>query len=181
MGLLENTIVYEIGSIEDSKDHGVGWRERVTSFMEERKIKVLDPCHKQFIKDIKETGEANKELRAWRRDGEFDKVADKMREIRIYDLKMVDRADFLFCYLDKDIPTCGSWEEIFWGAGRLKKPVFFVYKQGKNEVPLWLFGTIPHKYFYNSIDEALEVIDKIDKGEIEMDSDRWKLFSPSFR
>lgn len=181
MSKLKGTVSYLVGGIESAKDFGKSWRVEVKNSLREIGVKVLDPCDKQFLKDIDETGQAQNQLKAWRANGEYDKVRKAMKEIRIYDLKCVDICDFLFVYIDLNVPTYGSWEEISWGAGRLKKPVFFVCEQGKENVPLWMFGMIPHSYFYSSIDEALEMIKKIDLGEVEIDSDRWKLLSPDWR
>lgn len=183
MNVLKGTTGYLVGSIESAKDSGKGWRVEVKTRLKKLGIKILDPCDKQFLKDIKETDLAQGQMKAWRAAGDMEslkKLQKAMKEIRIYDLKCVDICDFLFCFIDLECPTYGSWEEISWGAGRLKKPTFFVCKQGVKNAPLWMFGMIPPSYFYDSIQDALIMIEKINRGEVELDSDRWKLLSPAF-
>ena len=40
---------------------------------------------------------------------------------------------------------------------------------------------MPHNYFYNDIDEVLDMIRKIDSGEKKIDSDRWRLLRKELR
>ena len=63
----------------------------------------------------------------------------------------------------------------------MKKPIFFCVEGGIDKLPLWMFGVLPHKYVYGSIYDAIDVLKKIDNGEKELDSDRWRLLRPSFR
>ena len=42
-------------------------------------------------------------------------------------------------------------------------------------------GMIPHKYIYDSVEEVLDIIHQIDRGEKEADSDRWRLLKPEYR
>jgi hypothetical protein len=51
----------------------------------------------------------------------------------------------------------------------------------KKKCPLWLLGMFPHKYIYDSVDDILEMLIKIDEGKKEIDSDRWRLLKPEFR
>ena len=63
----------------------------------------------------------------------------------------------------------------------MKKPIFFVNVRGKNATPMWVFWTMPHKYIYNSVEEVIEKLQKIDQGKIPIDSERWKLLRNCFR
>ena len=42
-------------------------------------------------------------------------------------------------------------------------------------------GTIPHKYIYDSLEEILGTIKKINDGEKVIDSDRWRLLKEEYR
>jgi hypothetical protein len=44
-----------------------------------------------------------------------------------------------------------------------------------------MFGMIPHKYIYGSVEEVVDVLQKIDAGQIEVDSMRWKLLKKEYR
>ena len=180
MKTLEGTRIYLVGAIESADDSGVGWREKVTNEFESMGIKTLNPCDKPFIKDVDETDTFQDDMKALRNAGDWNELARRMKEIRIYDLKLVDISDAIFVYLDADLKTCGSWEEIFT-ANRMKKPVFFIYKQGKEAIPTWMYGVLPHKYFYSSIDDALQTLRDINDGKLTIDSERWKLLRKEYR
>ena len=78
------------------------------------------------------------------KNGEYDKV-EAYKEIRSYDLSLIDRSDFVIFVYDPEVVTCGSWEE-FFTANRMKKPIFFVNVRGKNATPMWVFWTISQIY-----------------------------------
>ena len=63
----------------------------------------------------------------------------------------------------------------------MKKPIFFVNVRGKNKTPMWVFWTIPHKYIYDSVDDVIVKLQKIDEGKLPIDSERWKLLNKHFR
>lgn len=180
MNLLNNIRVYLCGAMESEKDCGASWRNELKEKLNHIGIKWFDPVNKVFVKDVQEAGQHQQDLKTLREQGRHDELAERMKEIRAYDLSMVDKSDAIIFYLDLDKFTCGSWEECFH-ANSIKRPIFFICKQGVGNVPLWLFGTIPHKYFYNSIDEVVEILNKIDRGEKEADSNRWRLLKPEYR
>jgi hypothetical protein len=159
---------------------GSSWRSYVSNTLTRLNIVCFNPYDKPFVKDIEEGEEARKEMHDWLNNSEYDKVSNKMREIRSYDLNLVDRSDFIISHIDPSIASWGSAEEIVT-AVRMKKPIFLSIEGGKNKVPLWILGMIPHKYIYNNLDEILDVIDSIDSGKKHIDSDRWRLLKKKYR
>lgn len=179
MGVLEKTKCYTIGPMEFTSD-GRSWREAVKARLTPRNIRILDPWHHPFVNGFKDEGEAQERMKTLREQGNYDELAKTVKVIRSDDLRMCDLSDFFIFYLSVKVFTCGSFEEFFW-ANRIKKPIFLVVKEGKRCCPLWIFGTIPHKYIYDSLDEALNVIEDIDDGRKEIDSARWRLFNLELR
>jgi hypothetical protein len=178
--LLKHIRVYLVGGMESLADCGASWRNEIKEKLKDVNIRWFDPVNKVFVKDVQEAGQHQKDLKTLRAEGKFDELAERMKEIRSYDLSMVDRSDAIIFYFDINTFTCGSWEELAT-ANRAKKPIFFICKQGVNNVPLWMFGMIPHKYFYNSIDEVVEIVKSIDSGEKKADSSRWRLLQQQYR
>jgi hypothetical protein len=86
---------------------------------------------------------------------------------------MTDIADFLVVYVDKSIPMCGTWEELF-NANRQKKPILVFIEGGAKEASLWLHGTIHYKYIFENLGEVKSFIAAIDDGIVQMDG-RWQL------
>ncbi len=177
-GLLHKTKSYLVGPMQYGD--GRAWRENITDKLSQIGIVCYDPYKKPFVVDVEESENVAAHLQDLIARGEYDQVATRMKLIRSYDLALVDKADFIIAYIDPRIITVGSWEEIFW-SNRLKRPIFLIIEGGKAACPFWLFGTIPHKYIYNNIDEVVEVLRKIDSGEKPMDSDRWRIMKKEYR
>ena len=109
----------------------------------------------------------------------YEEIA-KCKYIRHDDLALVDKADIIIMHYNKDLLSCGTWEEVFW-ANRAKKPVFVFSDQGVKEIPIWMFWTLPHKYFYNSVSEVIDEIKLINDGTKPIDNSRWKLLQKKYR
>ena len=103
-----------------------------------------------------------------------------MKEIRIYDLNLVDRSDFIIAHIIPDVASWGSAEELVT-ANRAKKPIFLSIEGGKSKCPLWILGMIPHRYIYNSLEEIILTLKMIDIGELSIDSNRWRLLREEYR
>jgi len=178
--LLRDTRCYLIGAMEYA--NGEGWRNLVKERLKPRGIKFYNPYHKPFIHDVPEDEASREEMLHWRETGQFDLVAQRMKAVRGYDLRLCDLCDWFIMVLTPKLASWGSAEELTTVI-RQKKPVFLVINDpgGIKACPLWLFGVMPHKYFYNTLDEAIEMIEAIDDGIVRLSSDRWKLLRLELR
>lgn len=176
--LLYRTKTYLVGPMQYK--NGEGWRNDITSEFKKMSITTFDPYKKPFVKDIRENDDTRKHIHELMEEERYDEVQERMKEIRAYDLNLVDRSDFIVAYIDPITPTFGTVEELVT-AVRMKKPTFIAIEGGKKKCPYWLLGMFPHKYFYNTIDDIKEMIIRIDSGDKEMDSDRWRLLRKDFR
>lgn len=176
--ILENTKTYLIGSMQ--YQNGESWRKKVQDSLEPLNIKVFNPYLKPFVKDIQENATVATDLLSAMERADYEYVETNMRTIRSYDLNLVDRSDFVIAYINPSVPTFGSIEELTT-ACRMKKATFIAIEGGKGKCPLWIMGMFPHKYIYNTIDDILNIIIKIDNDEIQIDSDRWKLLRKEYR
>ncbi len=178
MNLLSKTKTYLVGHMQYR--NGSAWRRYVRDELQKLKITVFDPYDKPFIKDVEEGDSIRVDLKTRMENEQYDDVQKIMREIRIYDLNLVDRSDFIIAHIIPEVASWGSAEELVT-ANRAKKPIFLSVEGGKQKCPLWLLGTIPHRYVYNNIDEILTTIKKLDSGELTMDSNRWRLLKEQYR
>lgn len=176
--LLEKTKTYLVGHMQYVS--GRNWREHVTEKLSPLGITCFDPYKKPFIKDVEEDEASRQDMETWMRTKQYDRVTERMKMVRAYDLNLVDRSDFIIAHLVPDVASWGSAEEITT-AVREKKPVFVSMEGGKSKTPLWMLGMFPHKYIYNSIDEIIEMIYAIDDGNKPIDSDRWRLLRKEYR
>lgn len=168
--------VYLAGAMDRVADGGVQWRENITPWLNSRGIIVLNPCDKPC--DIgKETPETRAKRHAAKVNGDFSLLlADKV--VRPVDLRMVDISDFLIVNIDNESHPCGTYEEVFW-ANREKKPIIIRCEQGKNNVPDWLFWTLPHEFFFDTWAQVYNYLDHVNSApEAELDTmKRWIFFN----
>ena len=178
MGLLEKTRTYLVGHMQYA--NGRDWREDVEEELSPLDIRLFNPYKKPFVKDVDEDETVRAATELNMDQGHYSDVANRMKRIRSYDLNLVDRSDFIIAHLLPDVASWGSAEEIVT-AVRMKKPIFVSMEGGKNKTPLWMMGMMPHHYIYDTIDDVINMIKKIDKGEKEIDSDRWRLLKKELR
>jgi hypothetical protein len=176
--LLERTKTYLVGHMQYAS--GRNWRDYVEEELAPRNIQIFNPYKKPFVKDVDEDESARVKVHQDMENGFYEDVAIRMREIRSYDLNLVDRSDFIMAHLLPEVASWGSAEEIVT-AVRMKKPIFISMEGGKSKTPLWMMGMMPHKYIYDSIEEVVDMIKKIDTGEKAIDSDRWRLLRKELR
>lgn len=160
--------------------NGEDWRVKVEKSVAPMGVQVFNPYKKPFVKDVEEDEGARKKMLTAMENGWYNDVAKRMKQIRSYDLNLVDRSDFIIAHLLPDVASWGSAEELVT-AVRMKKPIFVSMEGGKKKTPLWMMGMIPHHYIYDSIEEILDMLKKIDSGEKDIDSDRWRLLKRHLR
>lgn len=176
--ILNKTKVYLVGHMQYA--NGRGWREEITKDLVDMGITVFDPYHKPFIDDTNEDETVRAQLKIWMEHGEYDSVAERMKKVRAFDLRLCDLSDFIIAHINPAVASWGSAEELVTSC-RMKKPTFISIEGGKSKTPLWMMGMFPHKYFYNDIDEIVRTLRSIDSGIKEIDNERWKLLKPEYR
>ena len=121
MNLLSRTKTYLVGHMQYLS--GRNWREEVTAKLEPLQITCFDPYKKPFVKDVEEDEASRIEMETWMKTKQYDRVAERMKIVRSYDLNLVDRSDFIIAHLVPDVASWGSAEEIVT-AIRMKNPTF---------------------------------------------------------
>jgi nucleoside 2-deoxyribosyltransferase len=175
---LYRTKCYTIGAMEYAD--GTNWREKVENTLHPRAITVFNPYKKPFINDCDESPDVRQRMRELMLDGQFDHVTDWAKTIRRFDLNLVDRSDFIIAYILPSIASWGTAEELSTAIAA-RKPIFVIMEGGKKNTPLWLMGQLKHKYIYNTVDEALDMLCKIDDGKVIIDSPFWRLLKKEYR
>lgn len=177
MNLLNKTKFLVIGPMQYYNGRAI--REYFKQELGKLNITVFDHYNKPFIYSQNEEEELGEKLKKWMATEQYDQVS-KLRNIRLEDLRLIDLCDAVIFHYIPGVITCGSWEEFFL-ANRQKKVIFFITEGGKKLTPIWTLFTIPHKYIYNSKEDVVEMIKKIDSGEVPIDSERWRLLQQCFR
>ena len=175
MNRLKNQRVYLVGAMDRVPDRGVTWRENITPFLEELGVTVFNPISKPASVGL-EDNDSYKIKTNLKSNQRYDEFALMMRTIRNVDLRMVDISDFLIVNLNLDHYACGTWEELFL-CNRSKKPILVHIEQGKQNTPDWLFGTLPHQWFFSSWDELKDYLLHIHIDESIDTKNRWQFFN----
>lgn len=178
MNALRDTRVYLAGNMEYTEDC-VDWRDYVKTKLSDVGIKVLSPLDTTFVDQKTESHDDRERLKRNRESGNLLAVHEYMRQVIQKDLRLIDLSDFVIVNFEIQKPTFGTMHEIVI-ADQQKKPIFLIVND-KSKTPLWLMGLLKPHYIYNNIDEALEIIKKIDSGVKEIDLRRWRLLLPEYR
>ena len=174
MNRLKSMTCYLCGAMDRVPDGGEGWREWITPHLYDLGIGVYNPCNKpsDFAPEDESTRNA---IHYYKEVGNYNKVAEIMKPICAVDLRMVDIAHFLIMSLDVDVHMCGSYHEAFMAVFQ-KKPVLIMCEQGKDNLPNWLFGVIPHELIFSNWADLLSYLREIDSLEKVDHLDRWRFF-----
>ena len=175
-GRLNNHRVYLAGPIDHVADDGVGWRQNISPYLKKMGLTILDPTDKPTSQckwnEIGDEKDHIKRLVALKR---WDELRNLAKEIVLVDLRMVEVADFMICYVDKDVHLCGTYDELF-EALRRRKPTLIVHKGGKAEMSMWLRGKVNHNFVFETFDEVYDYLEALHDGTVEPDYTRWVFF-----
>lgn len=158
---LDGAIVYLAGPIQFAKDDGVNWRNELKSKLGDY-LRVIDPCDKPEDKTL-DVQEEKRHAKEMKKLGDYKALQDFVRKYRHLDLRYVDISDFIVALIDTDIHLCGTYDEIF-NAERQRKPIIFIAANGKQRLPDWLFAFADLEYIVESVDECVDLIEKINSG-----------------
>ena len=176
MNRLKGLRCYLAGPIDHAEDDGVGWRNNAKLWLEQRGVIPMDPCDKP-TDDVehREIGEEKVLLMKLKQDRDFDELTRRMKAIAHVDLRMLDRSDFVICYIDMDAKPFGTiWE--LQQALNCKKPVMVFVNEGKENCSLWLYGVMNHNWMFDSMGDLFAYLHKVDSGSEEPDLTRWVFF-----
>lgn len=175
MNRLKNQRVYLAGAIDRVPDRGATWRENITPFLEQMGIIVFNPIKKPTDVGLEDQNTHAMKIKL-KEQARYDELSDIMKTIRAVDLRLVDISDFLVVNLNIEHHACGTYEEISL-ANRSKKPILIHVEQGKKNTPDWLFGTIPHQWFFSSWDDLKSYLIHINDNESIEHYNRWRFFN----
>lgn len=177
---LKGSRFYLSGPMDYCSERGAVWRDWISPILKDQyHAKILNPLDKKIkgYSHLSEDKEFAEKRRRLIEEEKYDEVADIMKDVRHIDLRLVDRADALIVYLDYTKIMTGTLEEVFM-ANSQKKPLVIMCEQGKNKIPPWLLGTVPHSTIFSSWDSVLEYLNYVDGSEADIvcSDGRWLFF-----
>jgi hypothetical protein len=175
---LSESICYLSGAIDRAPDLGKGWRNEFITKTLHLNMQVIDPCNKPASCVHEVTGDV-RTVSTMREKGEWHELQRFVKQFRREDLRFTDVSDFLVVYIDPNVPSYGTLDELFTAEDQ-KKPCLCIVKGGLAALPTWLFGVFNLDEVFATIDECVSYLNKIDSGEIKMDR-RWVVFRKQLR
>ena len=125
--ILLKTKCYTIGAME--YEDGADWRELVENTLSPRNITVFNPYKKPFLNNCDETPDVRQRMRESMMNGDYEKVTQWARDIRRYDLNLVDRSDFIIANINPSVASWGTAEELSTAVAA-RKPIFTIIQGG---------------------------------------------------
>lgn len=136
---------------------GLNWRTEPSQVLrQEFGIDLFDPFadpKQQWLPLLKDAQEKS----------DYETMTKIAKSFVRKDLSMVDRADFVIAYLPHKVPTTGTHHEII-NSSNSKKPTILICPEGKNKIPLWYYGFIPHEVMFGSWEEVYKYLREINAG-----------------
>jgi len=166
MNYLQGKRAYLSGPIQYDTS-GVNWRIEPTRVLrDEFKVDLFDP----FADPKQQWLPA---LEAAQAACNYEEMRSIAKRFVRKDLSMVDHSHFVVAYLPYKVPTTGTHHEII-SSNEKKKPTILICEQGKQKIPLWYYGFIPHEFMFGSWAEAFAYLKEVDIG-LHKDNNRWAL------
>ena len=189
-GRLKGMRAYLIGPMDECGDLGKGWRLDIQKFLWGLRCGVLNPCDKAINVGI-EDEELHLKLGKLRElikynekagcsklvDDCYDEIEKLMNPVVAIDFAMVDRADFIVMYIDRDMHMCGTYAEETLAVSQ-KKPVVMCCRQGKHSIPNFCFKRMGrHNMMFGNWDGVKSYLISVDANpQFEDPSNTWKFF-----
>ena len=174
MGRLKDSICYLSGPMDNAKDGGVSWRQKITPKLWKMGIGVFNPADKPctgYIEDF----ELRERLEKAKQTSDWETAVELTKPIVGIDLRMVHLSSFLVLYIDVNTFMFGTSIEFTW-AIQQRKPVLIVCEQGKSHIPNFAFGMNPPSFMFNNFDEMMVYLNYIDLSPTIDEKRRWHFF-----
>lgn len=172
MNYLKGKNTYLAGPLQQLADEvAIKWRNEITPILENKYgVIVQDPCKKNS-NGLGELGDDKEYFKKLIKEKQYDRVKNEFYKIIRYDLKCVDRSDFIIVYHDPKIATVGTTHEIINCINK-KAPALIVCDERNIEnINPWLLTLIKSQWLFTSFDDMFKYLDKIHSGDL--DSSHW--------
>lgn len=164
-GLLDGASCYLCGPIKGPVDDGVIWRKEITPRLENFGVQVVDPCQKGD--DLGETLDDKAYFTSIIQSEDWERLKIEFWPVVRWDLKKVDRADFIVFNYDAKVQTIGSIHELVVAQFE-KKPILLKYDRAQLDVfNPWIAVLIKKNHFFHDWDQMFEYLEKVDSGNID--------------
>lgn len=161
-------VTYLAGSIQDIKDGGVYWRDKITPKLTELGIIVNDPCKSECNHAFGATiVESREQLKKMKRSGNFEAFDEHMRRIIQDDLKKVTESNFIIVYWSNEYKHGGTIHEIVH-AWQNHIPIYMICYDSKTDMNDWVLALVRQNgIIFENFSQAVDHIKETYKAEIK--------------
>jgi len=180
MNRLKFMKAYLVGPMDHDRHSGREWRDMMSDWLRSRGVIPMNP-YKKPLTSLSKQGLEDDDNYLLRKlaikRGDRKEAARLTKPLRATDLRMVDETSFQIVNLDIEKRPCGTYEEIFTG-NREKKPAIIFCPQGVENIPDWMYGTLPTELMFDDWEDVKDYLDHIDSDPDEqIDTlNRWVFF-----
>ena len=165
MNYLKGKTTYLIGAIKDLSDAGTTWRDTITPKLNDFGLLVLDPCKK--ANGISEIADAKQKFTNIILDEDWKQLKESFWPVVRWDLRSVDKSDFVIFDYNTDVNTVGSIHELVVASSQ-KKPILLKYnKHQLSKFNPWIATFIKEGHFFSSWDDMFNYLDEVDAGRLD--------------
>lgn len=176
--LLSKEKIYLAGPIQYVSDPYT-WREYITQELAKIDVICLNPLKPLFVNQTLDSKEEHAYLKQRLENGDFSTVKNHMKKVLRRDLAAVDKSLAVIFKFEEGIVSAGTMHELVVSS-QLRKPLLIISEKPQT-LPLWIFALISTDYLFKSEKEVVTYLNKVNNGEIQVDSKYWKIFNPEYR
>lgn len=164
---LNGKACYLAGAMQACEDNGVGWRTEIVKQLDRFGLTVFDPSNK-VLHSASEIGENKQLFKSLIAQEKWVELKAAFEPVMRYDLRCVDKSDFLIISYDPHYHTIGTVHEMVT-ANSQRKPILLKYN--KEDLSLfnpWIPVLVKTEHLFSSWDSMFQFLDEVDNGNIDM-------------
>jgi len=149
------------------------WREGIKPFLADLGVNVLDPLKKDK-EGLAETPEERQRFKDLIMQEKWEEHKKLFWPVARWDLRSVDKSDFIIVNYNPEIPTVGTWHEVVMASHIQKKPVLLKYDRSQlDKFNFWVPVLVKSQHLFPTWDKLKEELNKVDQGQF--DTSYWTL------
>jgi hypothetical protein len=167
MNYLNGKACYLAGAMQACQDNGIGWRAEIVPKLEKFGLTVFDPTNK-VLHSASEIGENKQNFRSLIQQEKWNELKAAFEPVMRYDLRCVDKSDFLVIAYEPAYHTIGTVHELVT-ANIQRKPILLKYsKEDLNIFNPWIPVLVKPEHLFSSWDSMFSYLDSVNSGNIDM-------------
>jgi nucleoside 2-deoxyribosyltransferase len=167
MNYLKDKACYLAGAMQACKDNGIGWRAEIVPKLEKMGLTVFDPTNK-VLHSASEIGENKSHFRSLIMQEKWLELKKAFEPVMRYDLRCVDKSDFLIIQYNGHQPTIGTVHELVT-ANIQRKPILLKYNRDELDgFNPWIPVLVKPEHLFATWDDMFHYLKSVDSGNIDM-------------